>query len=647
MDTGDIETLSVKFHFVEESLAEIKSANQRLLQETQETQDKIKEVFGQTNVDLKAMADDYAKHKMELSGKETENELKHRKELLESFKRQILASTEDLGQKQDLLKPVNQELDSLIDRLQTVKGHFSDLKQIAGEAAQHMGVSTTSLAEIGSIGGLIALAFTSLGEIRRYERPLAEAGAGKGRVLGQGELEDAGKYAMRLAGPGGMDMSEQEAQGLTSGLLGIRGVNAGDISRVVGGGPHGRDTWGERVAKMGESIGEGPAGAVGMVKTMMEHLNIPMQGVEKEFDKLRQKSAELGDAHHEYMDAVLATADSMKIYGVTLMSTSSVMGMFWDKIQNKEVSMDQVTSLLKLGTMENMGQLGYGGAMAAQSGSVGLKRALAGKGITEQIDIAQRILEGSYTANGQSGEQNQKEMMEFYGQQALSAGGAEHDRIKENMMLKTMTGLDYFKSMPADQQQGFIERMAAGAPTAADQAAMSKAGKGNSIDQIAESLSHIHDPIQEIIKILKDIARLIGGLGVEIAGFALNSPHLKKEGTAMMAASIGDFGDLLSDAGVDVQDIMKEMGRSQVTTLHPVHNKKLTDMLNKQADEDVRRGQSLSPYSGQAGAVEIVVQNITYVRDVHGNWNKAVTELVDTHITKKNKTSAPLGGVKP
>lgn len=631
LETGDIETLSVKFHFIEESLAEIKSANDRLVQSTQETQDRIKEVVGQSHVDLKAMQDDYIKHRIELSGKETELELKHRKELLESMKRQVLESSGDMGQKEGILKPLNSEIDNLNEKLQTTTNHLAGMKSIIKETSQDLGISGSSIAEIGSIGGLIALAFTAMGESRRYERSIVSSEAQGGTLLKSEELGKLATFTKSLTNIGGLNLSEQEAQSLTSGLLGIRGVNAEDIA----GGEKGKEPWGTRVAKMGMSIGEGPTGAVEMVKTMMNHLNVPMQGVESEFEKLRKTSHELGDAHHEYMNSVIETADSLRVYGISLDTTSNVMGMFWDKIQKHEMSMDQVTGLMKLGNTESMGQLAYGGALAAQYGSQGIKTALSGKDALQQADIMQRMLEGSYSENGVSGDQNQKEILEFYGQQAVKAGGAGKDRILEGLMFKTMTGRDILNSMPADQQQGFLERLSAGEPSVADRASMTKMGKPAGIDDIVGQLEKITDPTKDLMKIIKDIAQMIGGIALIAAGWVLHNKTgdaWMREGSEIVHSNSDEFQDLL---GLHSKNIGAP---SSPGSFSRVANNKELSMLNKEYQE-AKKSNMLS--EGENGTEEFNIHNHMYLHYPDGHIEKMVTKVLASKSKNANRLGTP------
>lgn len=618
MDSGDIETLSVRFHFIEESLAEIKNANQRLVQETQDTQSKIKDIFVQTHVDLKSLQDDYVKHRVELSGKETELELKHRKESLEVIKKQVLEHTEDLGARDSLLKPLNADIDNVNEKLQVTKGHLTGMKEIVKDTSQYLGISGSTIAEIGSIGGLIALAFTAVGEIRRYERSVAISAAGGGQVLGVEELANIGAYTKSLTNVGGLNLQEKEAQGVVSGLMSIGGVTPKDITGGLG----------ERAARMGMGIGEGPLGAIDMIRTMVSHLQIPIQQVESEFDKLRKTSVQLGDTQMQYLHTTLETADSLRLYNVSLGTTADVLANFWDRIKHREISMEQVTGLLKLGSTESMGQLAYGGALAAQYGSHRMQTALGGKSAIQQVDVMQQMLEGTYGSDDQERKKNFEDVLQFYGQQALQAGP---DRVTQAMMFKTMTGRDIFSSMRADEQGRFLQDMATGQLTDAEQRKIHEGmGRAKTIDNVVDGLQKIQDPVQEMVKILKDIAQMVGGGVLALVGWVTGSKQLTAEGKEMVMANLHEFEHMIGfDTAKTGADAFGGLG-PQASSWQRVSNLKEMSMLQKQFAEAKAHGMLSGGTSERTGEEyeSFLVDNHIYLHYSDGHIEKIVNKTL-------------------
>lgn len=640
MDSGDIEQLGVKFHFLEEGIAEIKAGNARLVQETQDTQDKIKEIVGQNHIDLKAMTDDYMTHRVEMSAKSTQKELQERLALIQAQEKIIQSSVSNISEKESALKPLREDAEKIEEMMTKTKDHLAGIKSAFKEFQADSGISGQSLAEIGSIGGLIALAFTAMGEMSRYSRNVSIAEAQGGQILNSEQTAKFADYTKSLTNVGGMNLSEQEANQLVGGLLGIRGVGAGDIQKVMGVKGNETDTFGERVAKMGESIGEGPTGAVGMTKIMMDHLQIPMNKVESEFDKLRKTSEALGDAHHEYLHAVLETADSMRIYNVSMQTTSDVLATFWDRIQKHEISMDQVTGLLKLGATENVGQLAYGGLLAAQKGSPALRGALAGKNALQQADVMQRVLEGSYGANPEEQRRLQEDALQLYGQEALGAGP---DRVTQAMMFKTLTGRDILGSMRADQQEDFLKDIASGKMTDFDKKHMENR-QTKTLDDLADAVNNFHDPINQVIHLLKDIAQVVGGAVLMIAGKLTGHPDMGNMGEQLVSGNIEEFVTLLGGkpTGLHLEQL-------PASVRHIAQTREAVSTLQEQYASahaahgygvDFEHGGTKFFQAGKDTAEEFSFNGHFYLHYSDGH----IEEIVEKVTAKKAKAGARKGG---
>jgi hypothetical protein len=275
--------------------------------------------------------------------------------------------------------------------------------------------------------------------------------------------------------------------------------------------------------------------------------------------------------------------------------------------------------------------------MMAEKGSQAIRTALQGKSPLRQGEILQEMLEGSYTPEGIFGPFSEKEkgkytedVLKTYAQEALNFSD---DRTLQAMKFQSMMGVDIGK-MAAGQQQPFLQELAGGMVSPETMKTYRDLANPASFETIAKSIEGIQNPVQEIVKILKDIAQLVGGGVLTLVGTFGGGSDLKEQGIRMVrakASAIETDVDFMMGPDNDDQKSRERAFRAKAQKAAAAHD--IRDLY-----QDPNRINEKSPEGS------LTIENIIHVYNHHKDGSSKKTTHRTFNNLKRDSTRSGVPG---
>jgi hypothetical protein len=209
------------------------------------------------------------------------------------------------------------------------------------------------------------------------------------------------------------------------------------------------------------------------------------------------------------------------------------------------------------------------------------------------------------------------------------------DRIMQGQYFKTMTGMDISK-MTGKEQHDFLSTLSGGQINDATMKQVNELGKGPaSMDTIVRTLEKVGDPVKQIIQLLTDIAKMVGG-GV-LAGV----------GWIMEQSGHRDFGEQLVNEGSQMATSnFKELNNVMKLGAPHYATASKNPIVNLEHATEDKLSQTGPLGSAAAGILSMATMNLNVAIDINDKLTGKITRIV-RQVQAQQHSAALRGGHPP
>ena len=542
-----IETVSVKFRVLEDSLQALKEAlakaNQTVVESTDDANKKVIKSHEDMEESLTKIRETHLDKALQMR-------IREQRALYEMHERQkdwLKEQKElDLKTKYDMMAAEQNAMDQSLANIEKMKKGYGDLKNQIDEVGKAIGIN---LGEFAKAGTLATAIFTAAGEGRSMERNELLFSAMRGRKLEGGEAELYRKWysdttAKSIGGAdgiGGKNVSGEEARKVGSAFMGMSYglTDPSDIFKKGG--------LADMALFTAPGAGVSTDKAIDYFREMISHLRMSSHSVSEEFMKLVQTSRHLNDASGKYIETTINLAKNFTTYNLDIDTAGKVVRSFWNEIRDGKMAMEDLNKILSMGGRMSEGQNAYIGmevlgkseafrkyyeGQDAIGAAQVTKRLFMGSPMSNEKEL-QRMLEGTEAErhkareilNARRNEAIKEVSKDIRGRGAQMAGeGATQEKIDSLVEKSFLTFISTtFPNLAPDMQQEIFRGMESGRLTDKGQEAL-KAGMTDptvyGLTKIGEDLRRLDtSPLQDILNAVKELLMVVGSGFMAVVSF--------------------------------------------------------------------------------------------------------------------------------
>lgn len=511
-----VETLSVKFKIVEESLAQFKQALANVNQHIVETHKRTQEEIKQTTIDGQDLIEKFQEAK--LSGVEMralrEQQIEYEK-WQKIQKWAMEAKNLSDSQQQAIINTTNAQMDQLEVGINKARQGVGQLKTLWQEFEKATGINLGR-----AVGGaaVITGAFMAAGEMQKYERNMLEFEAfrGYGMDPNQRKMYNEWVTSTTTSGIWGNQVSTEEATRVGAALMRVSPSLAKPEDIFKKGG------LADLALYSAPGAGIDTDTALEHMRDMMSKLRMPASQVQDEFLKLVHTTRALGDVSGRYMSMTIDLAKNMRVYNLDIDTAGKMVRAFWTEIRDGKMNMEDLNRVLKIGTVSSEGQRAFIGAeilakdqrFADMFGGVS---GLAAEQMTKRILMGNRLLGEGDVSDKEIETRRIGALQAIFGrakEMGDRIGGNEYEKqALTAKFLQSFSGINLGNLSP-EMEQTLISEIATGKFTERGKEALKMGMEDPTqahLENIGQQLRKLDtSPLQKILQEVQNLVKMLG-----------------------------------------------------------------------------------------------------------------------------------------
>jgi len=582
-----IETVSVKFKVMEESLQGLKEAlrkaNQTVLEAQGEVGKSLEEKERSTQEELTRIRESHL-------DKTTQMRLREQRSIYELHEKQKAWLMErndlDLKVKNDMMAAEQNAMDHAKKNIEEMKKGYGDLSNSINEVSKAIGINVGELAKAGT---MVTAIFSAWGEGTKIERDELVFQTMRGTALSAGEkglyeewYNSATKKGIGMEGVGGNvspAVATRVGASLMSSSAGL--VNPADVFKKGG--------LADIALYTAPGAGISTDKALEHFKDMISSLRMSTGEVSTEFMKLVHTSRQLNDMNGKSIEATIGLAKNFSAYNLDIDTASRAVRSFWREIKDGKMSVEELVKVFQVGGKMSEGQAAYAGMeiLGKDPAFASLLGDESGFGMARQVKrimFANPLL-GENLPMGTSEERKKtKEMLNerrnhairLYAEKAASLaqeGGGTPSEIsaKTSKFLQAIVPINWSNLSP-DMEDTLIKDMRSGTLSKRGEEAYKLGSMDPTVAELTKLGMDIRrldtSPLQDILNTVKELLTVVGSGFMVVASYLVGDTKGASRYAAMVRSHLPGYEKLNNgdDSGLSLSpDALMARGRQEAT----------------------------------------------------------------------------------
>lgn len=523
-----IETVSVKFRVLEDSLQALKDAlakaNQAVVDSTDDTNKKVIKSHEDTEDVLDKIRETHL-------DKASQMRIREQRAIYEMHERQKDWLKErqdiDLSTKYNMMQAEQNAMDQSLANIDKIKQGYGGLKATIDEVGKAIGIN---LGQLATTATMVTAIFTAFGEADIYKRNKRSFEAIRGRKFSDSEAKVYQEWLSNTTskGFGGMNVSMEEARRVGSGLMGISPglTDPTDIFKKGG--------LADTALYAAPGAGVSTDKALEHFRDMISHLRMSSNAVSEEFMKLVQTSRQMNDTSGRYIDTTINLAKNFTAYNLDVDTAGKIVRSFWHEIRDGKMAMEDLNKVLMMGGKMTQGQRAFAGTqilaedpafkgmfdnMDPLTAEQAVKRVLMGNPLWGEGDVSKKELNARRDRAIQA-------IFKSASAQGDAAGTTQGQKdALRGAFLRAFTPVD-FSNLAPDMEQTLIKEIGEGHLTTLGEEAMRIGMTDPTVDNlmnIGKELRRLDtSPLKKIMDTVQEIVIVLGAGFMSVVSALLN-----------------------------------------------------------------------------------------------------------------------------